>query len=574
MDIKIELDRIAKEHPGGYSKIIKSQYPEEFTKISESYKGVNFGEKLWLYVHGPEKSICPVCGKKKKFGKYSTGYPGITCSRVCTFKHLGISSNFQLPSAIIKKREAVLRGCYKNSGKKAKETYLAKHGNYKEAVKKGKQTRLLRYGSENYNNRQKQRETFEERYGVGGRTEKQKKALKELIEKKGFGTETHKKWLENQGVTNASQLESVKTKKHQKRVHQDFEYLREFAESRDLKPLFSEQDFKGYVEGDLEFHCNRCGNDFKYGRVQSSYLRCPICYPKRTYTSYEQQEVQNFLEDLGISFEVENQKIIGKELDIYIPDKKIAIEYDGLYWHSAQTGTTSERHLEKTELCEKKGIRLIHIFEDEWLFKRKIVESRLKTILGVETDRTYARECKIKKIDSKTCNDFLEKYHIQGADRASIRYGLYYQEDLVAVETFGNLRAALGQKRKEGEYELLRFCSKTQVVGGFSKLLRYFIEEHKPKRIISYADRRWCNLKGHTVYEKAGFKLVSEGTPNYWYFKSDVLRRYHRFSFRKSVQKKVLEKFDENLTEQQNMGRNKYLWIWDCGSYKFQLDIE
>ena len=143
----------------------------------------------------------------------------------------------------------------------------------------------------------------------------------------------------------------------------------------------------------------------------------------------------------------------------------------------------SKYHLNKTELCEKQGIRLIHIFEDEWLYKQNIVKSRLKSLLGLTDEKIYARKCKIKDVSFSDCKIFLEENHIQGNVNAKHRYGLYYNDELVSIMTFGSKRKNLGSKSEDESYELLRFCNKlnTTVVGGASRLMNYFIKTHNPK---------------------------------------------------------------------------------------------
>jgi len=261
------------------------------------------------------------------------------------------------------------------------------------------------------------------------------------------------------------------------------------------------------------------------------------------------------------------------ELDIYIPAKKLAIEYDGLYWHSESIGGKDKNyHLNKTLECEKQGIKLIHIFEDEWLNKQNIVQSRLKHALGLNTNsRIYARKCEVKKVDIKTTSAFLNDNHIQSADKASIRLGLFSENKLVSVMTFGKLRLALGQKNiVSGEYEMLRFCSllDTSVIGGASKLLDYFVKTYNPTKIISYADRRYSN--NTAFYSKIGFKFVSNTLPNYWYVAYGETYKQHRFNFRKDQLSKKLAYFDASLTEWQNMQLNGYDRIWDCGHLKYE----
>jgi len=252
-----------------------------------------------------------------------------------------------------------------------------------------------------------------------------------------------------------------------------------------------------------------------------------------------------------------------KEVDIFIPSKNIALEYNGLYYHSDKF-QEEDYHLRKTEDCLKKNIKLIHIFEDEWKTKQDIVKSRLLNLIGKTDRKIYGRETTVKEIDSKTHKEFLQENHIQGAVGAKTKLGLFYKEELVSVMSFGELRKNLGSKKQKGVYELLRFCNKlnTNIVGGASKLLKHFEVNYDYDKIISYADRRWSNGE---LYETIGFTKESISKPNYFYTRGS--NRENRFLYRKDVL--VAQGHDKNKTEKQIMKELGYNRIYDCGSLKY-----
>ena len=290
---------------------------------------------------------------------------------------------------------------------------------------------------------------------------------------------------------------------------------------------------------------------------------CPKCVFKDVLP---ESEIREFLISLGLSVESGNKNILnGKELDILIPSHNVAIEYNGLYWHSEQY-RSNDYHLNKTELCEKKGIQLIHIFEDEWINKKEIVKSRLKNILGVTDKTIYARKCIIKEVSVKEKTKFINDNHIQGSVGSKINLGLYYNDELVSVMTFGGLRGSLGSKSDKNTWELLRFCNKinVSVVGGASRLLKYFLKMYTPKELISYADRRWSM---GNMYEKLGFKFIHDSKPNYWYI--DRLNRLHRYNFRKDVL--IREGFDKDKSEHEIMLERGIYRIYDCGNKKYKI---
>lgn len=293
---------------------------------------------------------------------------------------------------------------------------------------------------------------------------------------------------------------------------------------------------------------------------------CPKC---AFINSKFEKNIQKFLDFYNIKYDNNVRNLITKEIDIFIKDKNIGIECNGIYWHSENQGKDKNYHLNKLIECQNLNIRLIQILENEIINKPKIVFNRLKNILGLIKYKIYARKCEIKEIDNKLKNKFLEKYHIQGKDNSSIKLGLFYKNRLISIMTFCKLRKCLGQKNKENHYELSRFCciNNFSIVGGASKLLSYFEKQYKPKYIISYADRRWSI---GNLYYKLGFKFSHNSCPNYWYFKTSNIKKIkHRFNFRKNILSKKLEKFDKNLTEWENMKNNGWNRIWDCGNMVF-----
>ena len=290
---------------------------------------------------------------------------------------------------------------------------------------------------------------------------------------------------------------------------------------------------------------------------------------ENNFISKAQQEINDYIESLGFETIVNHKKILeGIEIDIYIPSLKVGFEYNGLFWHSERMGKDKNYHITKQEKAFDKGVKLYHIFSDEWINTEEIVKSKIRHLLGVSGNSIYARKCIIKEINSKDKGDFLKKYHIQGNDKSSIKLGLYYQNELVSVMTFSKPRRALGSKDEQGSYELVRYSS-NNVVGGASKLLKYFIKKYNPKKIFSYADRRWT-LNKNNLYTKIGFEITSEGKPNYWYCVRDN-KRLHRYNFRKD--KLVKEGYDKSKTENQIMLEIGYDKVWDCGNYKYELNL-
>lgn len=320
----------------------------------------------------------------------------------------------------------------------------------------------------------------------------------------------------------------------------------------------------------IEIICPKHGSFYQLPHNHLQGKSCPRC---GAVISHFEDEVSSFIVDeLKIEIIRNDRKILeGNEIDILIPHYKIGIECDGLKWHSEEY-KPNNYHLDKTEKCKEKGIRLIHIFEDEWEFKKNIVKDKIKTLIGCNTERIYARDknCSVKIPSLEEKRDFLNQNHIQGDVNDTIRYGLYYKDELIALMTFGKPRINLGRKAtRDDEYELLRYCSKIgfNAVGGAGKLFKRFISEHSPKVIISYCDMRY-SIGG--LYEKIGFKLSHISQPNYYYIIGN--NRKNRFKFRKS--ELIKEGFDPNKTEHEIMLERGIYRIYDCGNLVYEWKKE
>ena len=259
----------------------------------------------------------------------------------------------------------------------------------------------------------------------------------------------------------------------------------------------------------------------------------------------------------------DTQILNGRELDIYLPDLKLAIEFNGTYYHSTKF-KDKNYHLSKTKECNSKGIKLIHIWDTDWIYKKNIIKSIILNEFKSNYVKIYARKCVLKEISSSDACKFLTDNHLQGNVNAKYKYGLFYSHELVSIMTFGPLRKNLGQNSKEDHYELLRFCNRinTSVIGGASKLFSHFVNKHKPRYIISYANRDWSE---GNLYRQ--LKMVEQiPTPvGYSYYKSKI--RYNRFNFRKDIL--VKEGYDPLLTEEQIMDIKGYYKVYNTGNLKF-----
>jgi hypothetical protein len=499
----------------------------------------------------------------------------------------------------IKWRGIFTEGYLKNCSKECKN-------NSKLRIERTKATNLKKYGVDSVLKvnkfKEKRNKTIKDKYGVENMFEHEDiKEKTKATNLKKYGTEHAiqsdiiKKRRKNNniikyGVNSPSKLDYVKEKLKNtvlKKYHVDSVMkVNEFKNKQIITSTKNNfEKYKKLLGENVSFinECknliilNQCSIHKKYTISRNLfYYRCLvykhenpciICNPISENISIKEIELRKYIENT-FNFNINKIRIENKEIDIYIPEHKLGIEFDGLYWHS-NIYKDKKYHLNKTELCKKQEIQLLHIFEDEWIFKKEIVKSIIKSKLGIIENKIFARKCQIKEVDNKTSLKFLEFNHIQGNINSKIKIGLFYNDELISIMIFGKKRLALGNKINiKNEYEMLRFCNKlnTQVIGGAGKLLNYFIKKYNPKSILTFADRRYSN---GNLYRQLGFEFISNTKPNYWYFKRKELIRYHRFKYRKDVL--VKEGFDSNKTENEIMLERGYLRIFDCGNMKFEM---
>lgn len=292
-----------------------------------------------------------------------------------------------------------------------------------------------------------------------------------------------------------------------------------------------------------------------------------ILKPNSSSTSYEEKELLEFICTVYKGTILENVKILdGKEIDIYMPDLSIGIEFNGDYWHS-DNRVDSNYHDNKSQLASKLGINLVNVWEDEWrdTSKREIVKSIIKYKLGI-SKRVYARKTTVKPISNSESVRFYEENHIQGGSGVSgISYGLIKDGVIVAAMTFCKSRYDSSY-----EYELLRFSNKIgyTVVGGASKLLSYFESNNKPKSIMSYSNRNFSKTGESSLYRVLGFNYVKHTKPMYIWVNSYTCDRLSRYQTQVSKLKKFSDFRDinPNETEREYMKKKGYVKVTMVGN--------
>lgn len=333
--------------------------------------------------------------------------------------------------------------------------------------------------------------------------------------------------------------------------------------------------YKGSREK-IKFQCNDCTHTWK--AIPDSLTRtnnsgCPVCARQKiSLTSKGEQELFSWVSKL-VECNNNNWLVLAKhgmQLDIVVPSLKLAIEYNGIYWH-----TTDHRypnyHKWKQEISREQGYRVVYVHEDDWKLNRGAVKHTLRHILGKTKERLQARKLAVKrttKLDSKAVKEFFTKYHIQGYPNkiSGMAYGLFDGFNLVACMLFTNVRSERGSQQVEGEWELLRFASACSVAGGASKLFTNFVRDNSPIRVISYSDN---DMFEGSLYETLGFSFVKDVRPDYKVIQGG--RRRHKSFFCKSRLKKMLgPDYDEDLTERELCGKLGLKRIYDSGKKKWE----
>ena len=306
-----------------------------------------------------------------------------------------------------------------------------------------------------------------------------------------------------------------------------------------------------------EIFCNECNKIFF--QSPESHVRghgCPYCFHP---DSKWEVEIREFINSLGIKTEKNTSILDGQEIDIYIPDKKIGIECNGIYFHSINGGgKTRNYHFNKTEKCISKGIQLLHIWENEWRDSKDLLKSMIKSKLGIVDNNIYARKCVVKELSTTQTRLFLDANHIQGSTGSNKKYGLFFNDSLVACMTF--------KHHDKHQWELNRFCTlmNTRIIGGASKLLSHFIKQNNPDQIVSFANRRYSDGK---LYESLGFSFIHNTSYSYYY--TDYKHTYPKNGFRLEKLKKKYTNFDPAKTENENAIALGFDRIYDSGLKKY-----
>lgn len=457
-----------------------------------------------------------------------------------------------------------------NNLKEIPKCYCGKYNNYigntrgySLTCSKSCSSKLKKSPFNNLKTQEKATKTLQKKYGGRGL---KSKIIKEKVEKTN---------LDNYGYINVFESPDIKLKIKNTMDTKYGSWYSKTEEFKDILTIKHREHINNYNELNKEFLLSTFVTKKGFFDIDSAceYFNCSysflikfkekenITIKNKINKTRQQQEIYEFIYNL-----IPNETIIyndrktidNLELDIYIPSYNLAIEFDGLMYHSFGKSTVSKfnnynsinahYHKIKTELCEEQGIKLFHVFENEWKEKKEIWKSIISSNLGLN-NRIFARKCEIRELNNKDYKIFIEENHLQGYVSAKYKYGLYFENELVSCMSFSKSRF-----NKNYEYELIRFCNKinTNVIGGASKLLKVFDK----KSIISYANRRISN---GNLYNAIGFKQMGNTAPNYFYFRPNDNVLYSRHTFKRHL-------LTGEGTETSIMFDNGYRKIFDSGN--------
>ena len=478
------------------------------------------------------------------------------------------------------------------------ETNLQKYGaeipsKNKDVIEKMKQTNLQKYGCESVlQNKfvmEKKNNTMLDRYGVVSalQNEELKKKAIDTTQRK-YGTDSYFKTdefkinreilsLQKYGTPSPMQSDVIKNRIKRENIERygvdtylKTDEFKEKSKATKLKnrtlPFYKKELYDVFISYDAfknwvseNFNETPTARDIsnKIGYNEGNVLKrvhelnAEKLINMNSHISSYEKEITNMLKNWGVSnIELSNRTILdGKEIDIYLPAYKIGIEFNGNFWHS-DFKLENTYHQEKSLLAESKGVFLYHIFEYEWYNNKEKIKNHLKDILNINIKTLYARKCVLKEISNKEKTEFLKENHLQGNDKSSIFIGLYYNNELMTVMTFGKARYS-----QKASYELFRYCTKAgyRVIGGASKMFKYFVDKYL--NIIDTTVVSYCNISKSQgkIYSTLGFASGKISDPNYIWWNPST----------KEVKTKYTTKVKN---EASTMHKNGFFKICDAGN--------
>lgn len=302
---------------------------------------------------------------------------------------------------------------------------------------------------------------------------------------------------------------------------------------------------------------------------------CLQCW-KEHHQSREENRIAEWIESLGVTVERQAKGILSHrmEIDIYIPDLKLGIEYNGCYWHSDHIEGERRRTADKHEAARSAGVTLITVWEPDWLSRTEIVKRHIAHRIGKDnTPRIHARACTVDEWPAAEANRFYEENHLQGPCRGSGPHlVLRYNGQPVASMSFGRGSARRGRH----DWELIRYATSAQVRGGASRLFARFVALHQPQTVWSFSDKQTFSGELYPVLKFANdgpvttdYRIVNPKTMRVWH-KSAWQRRYIPARLQELGSQDSFDPNTDPRTERQMQDLAKVVRIWDAGKTRWR----
>lgn len=564
MNEKERIEELIKAKPKHYAKLVRNNTALwEWVQSHSTTMNDNVAVQIYSALTGTSGE-CPN-GSQYKFKSIHDGWVGCGKAAVCACVKASMSAAVSLTKSSASDEDKAA------TNKKRAATNLKKYGvtNIGQSTK-AKQNHALFYADESNVQQQvqKQETTMLQKYG------EKNAALLDFVVAAKKKTNTERYGAENpMQNTEVAQLSGARRRElydpTETRKLNFRKFIKMCADRWNVEPLLQESEYVGvYPLPKMTFRCLDCGAEetrtLDYGAVPI----CKICNPTEVkYESKEEVTVRDFIAEIyNGSIRARDRSTINPyELDIVLPELGIAVEYCGLYYHSekAAEGRGYPRgwsyHEKKMRAANAAGLRLITIFSDEWNLKQEIVKNKLRSIVSTSVPGIGARRCTVKIITRAEATEFHNTNHIQGAPtRLKTNVGLFYNESLVAVGSFNV---------SNNETTLSRYSSSLRVIGGCSKIIKFFVKHHPVDSIVSFADLRWSQ---GDMYSQMGFIEVSRVPPMQSYVAKGYAMRYDKRAFPRSK----INPENSEVTEWQRMQELGYDRIWDCGKIKFRLNLK
>lgn len=538
-----------------------------YKRIATFLRSAGFDDFTQQDIYNTVHSTAQSCNKV--FVSYSVGYKNCKKGCACYISELSNKVRSIKATYTCDKKQLILDKRISTVNELYGVTNVSQLDSVKELSRK---TKIEKYANPYFNNREKSSVTCMTRFGVDNpsksSTVKDKTIVTNLSR---YGAESPLQNTEIKAKIKNTFIEKYNVD-HQMRIPEVKAKIRDTNMQKygveNFSRIHYSEDTVNFLDNKARFTLESNLHTVHYLSDKYGISLTPIYTKIHEYglthllsSSFQNDVVNTIKSNYSGIVELNNRKLLAPlEIDIYLPEHKLAIECNGTYWHSELNGKDRAYHLAKSNECNNLGIRLIHIWEHVWYSKQDMVVSFLLNKLGL-SNKIYARKCYVESVPSSDSSAFISSNHFQQGTNAliSLSLKLYNSDETVAMMTFSKSRF-----NKNYEWELLRFCSLqgNTVIGGASKLFTHFVKNYLPTTVITYSD---ISIVTGNVYQNLGFKLLHRSPPSYFYTK-DFKKIEHRINYQKKKLRVKLLNYDPALTEWQNMVNNNYDRIWDCGN--------